>query len=143
MIFTTNPISITCNPTFSYNFSNNYRIIADSPNGCIDNDGSNNFDSTSIPFANFTSIDYLERNQENLVELYPNPTQEKINLKLSDVIDLKIKKLIILNCLGMKILEFDELNVSESFDVSSLPPGSYIVELHGKQNLIQRKLIKN
>lgn len=143
MIFTTNPISITCNPTFSYNFSNNYRIIADSPNGCIDNDGSNNFDSTSIPFANFTSIDYLERNQENLVELYPNPTQEKINLKLSDVIDLKIKKLIILNCLGMKILEFDEPNVSEGFDVSSLPPGSYIVELHGKQNLIQRKLIKN
>lgn len=43
----------------------------------------------------------------------------------------------------MKLAEYKEPIIEDGINVSFLPPGSYIVELHCKKNVLQKKLIKH
>lgn len=70
--------------------------------------------------------------------IYPNPTTEIININFHEVID----EIIIRNCIGQVIINKKEIGTSASFNVTSLTPGFYYIEIKTSELRIIQKFIK-
>ena len=77
-----------------------------------------------------------ERN--DLVSLFPNPTYDKISIRLNSSL---IAKLILRNYLG-EIVQEKVISDNEQLDLSSLTTGTYIGEFVFGQNIIRKKIVK-
>ena len=73
------------------------------------------------------------------LQVYPNPASDKLYLQIAN--DIKVKELIVYNMQGRKMLSFT--GQSESFDISSLSTGVYMVEIKTDKGAAQYKLVKN
>ncbi|TAE48973.1 MAG: T9SS C-terminal target domain-containing protein [Cytophagales bacterium] len=93
----------------------------------IDNDGK----------INDLGIKFINKKQENLNEIYPNPINEKIEIK-NESPELKM---ILFNQTGQKIWEGDDKNnLQNQFD--SLPKGQYLIQFQNKNKIHYQKIIK-
>ncbi|TAH28188.1 MAG: T9SS C-terminal target domain-containing protein [Cytophagales bacterium] len=93
----------------------------------IDNDGK----------INDLGIKFINKKQENLNEIYPNPINEKIEIK-NETPELKM---ILFNQTGQKIWEGDDKNnLQNQFD--SLPKGQYLIQFQNKNKIHYQKIIK-
>ena len=90
--------------------------------------------------------DYLKVFDENPLmelQLYPNPTNKSLNIKINEMDDLQTIK--IHDIAGRLVLKRDLDNVNEKhieLDISSLVNGIYICTLSGNKNPISKKFIK-
>jgi hypothetical protein len=75
-------------------------------------------------------------------DLYPNPAAELITVRLSQP-DQVINKVIISDMSGRIFIEADGLQVSNWFniDISTLPPGPYIIRINGNGILKPKKFV--
>ncbi len=73
---------------------------------------------------------------EKIVNIYPNPVEKGFFLST----DLIINNISIYDIRGAKVL--DIVNYNNYVDVSNLPKGIYIVQLHTKEKIYNEKLIK-
>jgi alpha-tubulin suppressor-like RCC1 family protein len=70
--------------------------------------------------------------------IYPNPTNDKINIELSD--DLEISKIVITDITGKIVLDQNE-NL-KTINVEDLSNGLYIIQLFSDQKIFQGKFVK-
>ncbi|TAG03035.1 MAG: T9SS C-terminal target domain-containing protein [Cytophagia bacterium] len=93
----------------------------------IDNDGK----------INDLGIKFINKKQENINEIYPNPINEKIEIK-NETSDLQM---ILFNQTGQKIWEGNNKNnLQNQFD--SLPKGQYLIQFQNKNKIHYQKIIK-
>lgn len=83
-----------------------------------------------------TSVDKVENLE---VEVYPNPTNGKVNLVLSENLS-KEATVLVLNQMGQVLLE-DNFTGKESFDLSGMPNGLYFVRLQDANKTATVKVI--
>jgi hypothetical protein len=84
------------------------------------------------------NIDYLEDKTE--INVYPNPTNEKISIKAND----EISKIEIYNSTGQfcRFIEYEKPLDKLQIDMSNLEVGVYIMILYKKDKKILKKIIK-
>jgi serine protease AprX len=75
----------------------------------------------------------------NHIELYPNPTKEYINYSVP--LDFELKKITIYNTLGQVVKELYDNNEGK-INTSDWDSGSYIVNFVGKTDSITKRIIK-
>jgi hypothetical protein len=90
-----------------------------------------NVDNLSISFD-----DYFK----NKINLYPNPTQNNLNIELPKNIDVTIKTIKIANSLGQLVRE--QNNTNTTIDVSQLQTGMYFITMETNYGNWKGKFIK-
>lgn len=106
----------------------------------------NNEGSTeTIVLEDYINVDTCNTSTQNLaaenIELYPNPTNGKLDLKMNYS---GVKSIEILNHLG-KILHKETINISaeriKSFDLSPYSKGLYYIKIHKGNQVLLKKVI--
>lgn len=90
--------------------------------------------------TNLGGIVGLAKNSNNLnqqIKLYPNPTQNKLEIKAKN---LSVKQIRITDVEGKQVLESNKFK--KIINVSNLQPGIYIIEFNTTQGKIQKKFVK-
>lgn len=87
-------------------------------------------------------VDQLNVNEFNLntlISIYPNPTNDILNIKVKD--DLIVEEVKLINLLGRELLS-SKHNL-ENINLSNLSSGVYLIKLKTNLGTIQSKIIKN
>ena len=71
------------------------------------------------------------------VNVFPNPTKNTLNIEISN--NFELKKIIIFNVLGKKVLQ----SKTSTIDISSFSKGLYFAKIITNKGFITKKLIKN
>lgn len=125
------------NPTHVFQSNGNYVVCLSAGNTC----GSNNTCDT----VNITVVGIEEPAFGQSLELYPNPTngQVFVKLQLPEALDLRVS---IVDLLGREVRSYEELNVSgtyqREFNLSNLGKGIYMLRIESEQGSLVRKIIK-
>jgi len=100
------------------------------------------FDTTanSYPFYSL-STNIQKQSTSRQFEISPNPISDilKINLYNNGTV---LKKVIITNILGNKVLEINDPTLNSNIDTSSLPKGLYLLTLYTDKTSFTEKIIK-
>ena len=80
-----------------------------------------------------------EFNLNNLISIYPNPTNDVLNIKVKD--DLIVEEVKLINLQGRELLSIKQ-NL-ENINLSGLSSGVYLIKLKTNLGTIQSKIIKN
>ncbi len=110
-----------------------YRVEITDINGCT---------SRSVPFSLVIGLGELAAGFE--LEVYPNPAQNLITVKLRSA-EVSPKKLMITNAVGVtvKVLDFGQVKELErEIDLSSLAAGAYILNFYDGSQVSRTSLIK-
>ncbi|MEI6488396.1 MAG: FISUMP domain-containing protein [Bacteroidota bacterium] len=83
-----------------------------------------------------TSIDNLLN--ENIIEIFPNPTHNKINITIHKIEHFDVS---IYNLSGILVLQKSFSEKISTIDLDTLPKGMYIVKILGKNSNVVRKLL--
>ncbi len=83
------------------------------------------------------SIDDISENN-NSVEIYPNPVKDNLNIKNAE--NSKIK---IYNVLGEEILEIKSASDNEKINLEKYKKGTYFVKIFNKKEVIVKKIVLN
>ena len=84
----------------------------------------------------YYGLDIPETNQ-NRFELYPNPAQDRINIRSSNIIE----EIQIYNSEG-ELLQILNPNIKEEkIDVSGLPPGYYFIRTFGREEVFVKRFV--
>jgi len=83
-----------------------------------------------------------EINLENLISVYPNPTQGKFNVQMSGFENVKINSIKIYSAEGECIHQQISTSSNLQIDLSSAPSGVYFVQLKTNKGVINKKIIK-
>lgn len=92
----------------------------------------------SIPANESLSLPKLITN--TTISIYPNPTKNLITIEGVD--KLEITEIKIFDLFGKCILSSNEKSEKTTIDLSSLPIGTYILEITMNQKIIRQKIIK-
>ncbi len=126
--------SSTNNLSLITNAPGEYTLIAtNSTNGC----------ATSTLVSVFACVGIYTHEINNMYKLFPNPFTNKLNFDFSEAASLP-EKISIVNTVGQKVFETDELPTKMEIDLTSLPNGVYYVFIQDN-GAIKRplKVIKN
>lgn len=90
-----------------------------------------------------TAAGISENHFDANISVYPNPASENLTLDLSVLKD-KTVTVNVIDMTGKQILSFDKMtvNTKNKVDVSSLPVGNYVLNVHTSQGIITRNFIK-
>lgn len=91
-----------------------------------------------LDLFNIVSVKELDAFSNSSFLIFPNPTNETINVKVDD--NVMIKKMEVINQLGQVVIE---KNLTTSVNVSHLADGIYIVKLSTNKGAMTSKFIKN
>ena len=80
------------------------------------------------------------RTKENHLLVFPNPATDKITLLYPALIKNSI--ITIMNINGEKAMERQLYEKETQFDISNLPAGVYLVQLHNENSTIMQKMVK-
>ena len=103
-------------------------------------------DTTNTPWGTDNIIDWVNGSmgteELNMIQttVYPNPTTEKIAIKLMN--NNKVDEYRIYATSGQQLITGKNLNSEQSIDVSKLPAGLYILQIKVDDQLITHKIIK-
>lgn len=91
-----------------------------------------------IPLQNIVNkIDNLLFN-ESIITTYPNPTNGLLNINSS----IAITKIDVINTIGQIVIQKNVVAYNTVIDLNSLQDNIYFVQLHTKQGLVTKKIIK-
>jgi len=88
-------------------------------------------------YNNCFLITEIEESRNLLIEVYPNPAQDKI--KIQNTENIKIESISIIDLKGQKLLEFE--NNKTELDLSEISTGIYLLKVTYEKGEIIRKLI--
>ena len=91
-------------------------------------------------------LNYANINEENSlrgIELYPNPTNDLINISSAELLNGKTI-ISIYNILGeiIKTWDFNNFGVYKSISIDNLDTGNYILEMSNNEKLYIEKIVK-
>ncbi len=108
----------------------------------FENGGGNNFYIDNIRFGQGTDVSLNEYQAADL-KVYPNPSQGRVHLKLSDLQDRSLS-LQVLDLSGKMVhqeaLNIQGSNLEKDLDLN-LAPGVYLMEIRGQETRLSEKLI--
>ena len=84
----------------------------------------------------FNPINNIDNNQENIIQIYPNPSNGNIHINLNE----EKATLSILNTNGKIVLK-KELNQSLTLNLSDLNEGLFLINLNGENFNISKKIL--
>ncbi|WP_425391248.1 PKD domain-containing protein [Ekhidna sp.] len=123
--------STDLNPTHTYTENGDYTITLTVSNECGDESI-----VTSVTITNIDTTVPLSVESDILV-IYPNPTSEYLNVEMDQPVEISVYGL------NGKAYISKTLKNNKSLDISQLPDGQYIVQLHAEGKLIKsEKIIK-
>lgn len=130
--------SYDLNEIFTVNNSGSYFLEI---TGAIENfsnpTGSHqNLDILSVDIEITGSLGKTEYNSNNGINIYPNPVSNKLNIHLTN--DLQIKKIEVYNLLGKKL----KTTTQKTFTVNDLVNGMYLLKVTTDKGTTTKKLIK-
>jgi hypothetical protein len=102
-----------------------------------DNAGNENTCSFDVVVNVFVAITTL---QQQGVEIYPNPTNDVLNIKFSDS---KIQILTISDIMGKFMVEKSNLQEKAIIDLSKFPDGIYLISVQIGSEIFTTRIIKN
>jgi photosystem II stability/assembly factor-like uncharacterized protein len=109
----------SCNPTRAYNSSRS-NIASNNVNSVIDNN-----------------------NEEALISIYPNPTQNEIHIASSNPDLLKQSLIGVFNIQGEQVMNYQYQHTDiVKLDVSEFANGVYIIKMKTKNNVVVKRFIK-
>ncbi len=76
----------------------------------------------------------------NNINIYPNPTSEKISL---DLVDVEIADLVVYDILGNETMSIQNYTNKSEIDISSLPKGTYLIKIQHGNNTKSVKVVVN
>lgn len=87
-------------------------------------------------------VGLAEYKNDLISQIYPNPTNGEVNIKLQANIP-KEAKIALIDITGQLLQEWetDHLGMDQNLDISSYPPGIYLLELVTKTGIDQKKII--
>ena len=102
------------------------------------------WNTQNVP-VNIGVTDISENEADALVQVYPNPASQELEVVLTDKNDLKSEQYSIIDALGQVVTQAaiskDKSINSFSIDVSQLPNGVYYLRLSLKNNFLNKKVI--
>jgi hypothetical protein len=116
----------------SQNYSptqNGYCFVIVTDNNSCDSDTSN--------IIHFTSVDIPEIIANNEIIIYPNPTNDKINIE-----GLQAGTMELISSTGHIIKNFKITGTKTILDMSNLSVGVYVLRMKSKDGIVTKKLIK-
>lgn len=119
--------SLQQNPTHSFLTTGNYnvKLIVYSADSC--------FNDTIIKTIAVNSVGIDEKNLDDEVKIYPNPTNNIINI----VADKPITLIELYDVYGRKVMESSK----SMLDLSNYPKGIYLMQIMNKSRVISRKQV--
>ncbi len=125
--------STDANPWATYNQEGTYNVMCVAINGVCQNDTA----WTTIEVINSVGIDELNT---NLVSIYPNPTNEVLNVKLNN--ETSSGTILIYDTRGRLVISKTINQTNTIIDVTDLVNGYYVIEVKNNQNIIHKNFIK-
>jgi hypothetical protein len=123
-------ITITFSPVELTTYSGTITVVSDAESG-------NSTISVSGTGVNSSSLE--NTNPEKLLDIYPNPTKNIINLKGKEAYSIEL-----VSISGNVILQHQMEQLNESIDLSVCPNGIYLLKIINKEGKINiQKVIKN
>lgn len=98
---------------------------------------------TQNPELAFWPADVSAVEYNNRVEVSPNPNNGKFNIHLFEKYD-ELKSITVVNTMGQLVQTInvtDQQEINYNIDISALPTGIYIAQLHFDQGIISRKIV--
>jgi len=90
--------------------------------------------------GNCPSLSISETELSQNVNLFPNPIQDKVKISNERQLDLNIT---VVDILGKSVLNINNISTrNETFDVSSLKSGLYLVKIEAEGSVITKRLVK-
>lgn len=86
------------------------------------------------------TVDTLSLSQvltDRYIKVLPNPATDKVQV----VSSYGMKKVEVYNTAGQKVMEREAKDYTATFDITSLPAGSYVMKIHTVAGLTSKKLI--
>lgn len=103
---------------------------------CMSEDGELIYMNPNYSSCYFNNTEIVELHNPK-IQVYPNPTKDKINIKKSE--NVKIETITIIDIIGKKLLEFDKDR--NELDLSGLSSGIYLLKLTFGNDIIIKKII--
>ena len=75
---------------------------------------------------------------KNKLVFYPNPVKDLLHLSFSN----EISKVVVVNLLGQKVVEFQSNTTHTTLNLSELPSGTYLVKVISGDSIKTIKIIK-
>ena len=86
-----------------------------------------------------STLSTSETNIKNVTKVYPNPVQDSFKVDFGTSVDKSKLSLDLFNMNGVKVKSFKNAN---SYDISSLPAGIYVLEINDGKTKTVKKIIK-
>ncbi|MFK7784870.1 MAG: T9SS type A sorting domain-containing protein [Crocinitomicaceae bacterium] len=94
------------------------------------------FDKIAMTSGNSVGLTNLAGSELPIVKVYPNPSNEWVNLEIDE---LHLESIVVLDMDGRVVIRPEALK----FSVSDLPTGSYVIRILTSETTIIRKLVVN
>jgi len=101
--------------------------------------GSSGFDLDAVGIINSSATAINELNSNTLLNLYPNPVKDVLNIELDKKEEYKYS---IFNFNGKKVIEGRFNNANYQIDLNNLKSGIYFLRLSSNKTIITKKVIK-
>ncbi len=85
----------------------------------------------------------IENIKEKGIEIFPNPTNGIVNIKIDKAMISKIKNISIFNSAGESVFSTKEINSKQIIDLSELSSGLYMLNINKEGKIISTKIILN
>lgn len=86
---------------------------------------------------------YVENIGEIKVNVFPNPTSQKITIQINNYQDLQSGELYLYNMNGQLLNQLNIRHTSVEIDLSGMPSGTYLLKLYMNEYKNEWKIIKN
>lgn len=127
---TNNPILGATNPTFTATVNGSYAVIVTGVGGCSDTSACVIVDEVGL-----TSL-----TDEMSMNVYPNPTNGKLNISLSSVESANIQ---VFDAQGKLIVTIKDALNESIIDLSNVEPGVYMIHMNSGNSTAVHRVIKN
>lgn len=98
------------------------------------------FSASDFDFVPCTEIG-IEEELGSIVNVYPNPVNDVLQVQLAAT--TQSSSINVYDMSGRNVLVYNSVGSISMLDVSSLPPGVYILEVHTDKGISRKKVIKN
>lgn len=127
----------TLSQTITINDTGSYQVFGHNGYGWV---GSKTLHVTDLgnPCDTKTNVNEVLTNQ---IKLFPNPTSGMLTIDLPAGMDMAQSTISVSNALGQRLLQWNNVNGSITFNTNKLSAGTYVVHIMGNRLHWQRKFI--
>ena len=103
--------------------------------------GADNYSDFTAVLTFNTTVGINDYTLSNLVKIYPNPTNNNLNIVSSNA-NIKVEEAGVYDVYGKKIMDFSMEDSHATINVSSLSAGIYFVRMMSDEGIIVKQFIK-